>query len=168
MVHFTLLLIAHVFERKVNSFAFNGVALLLVQQGFAYTIRLLVPLPSVYYAGVSLHSVLHRPSHTAAGQLICPTTPTAARTNHRTKTGALMMNFRTGSLSVSGYSQYGKSTPNCWGFETEVHHLSKTSHSNCSPKSPKKQLIKNRWCFCLERNIFPTRRRDKKRQLHQS
>lgn len=30
MAHFTLLLIAHVSERKVNSFAFNGVALLLV------------------------------------------------------------------------------------------------------------------------------------------
>lgn len=106
MVRFTLLLIAHVFERKVNSFAFNGVALLLVQEGFAYTIRLLIPLPSVYCAGMSLRSVLHRPYNTAAEQLICPTTPTAACTNPRTKTGVLMTDLSADSLSVVGYTQY--------------------------------------------------------------
>lgn len=136
MVSFTLLLIAQVCERKVNSLAFNGVALLLVQWGFAYAIRLLIPLPFVYCAGMSLHSVLHRPYNTAAEQLICPTTPTAACTNYRTKTGVLMMDLSTESLSVSGYSQYWKSTSNCWVCEMEVRHLSKTSHGNCSPTPP--------------------------------
>lgn len=106
MVHLTLLLITHIFERKVNSFAFNGVALLLVQYSFAYMIRLLLPPPSVHRAGMSLHSVLHRLYNSAAEQLICPTAPTAACTYYKTNTGVLMMDLSAEKLSVLGYSQY--------------------------------------------------------------
>lgn len=94
MVHFTLLLMAHVFKRKVNFFAFNGVALLLAQSGFAYTIRLSIPVPSVQgcprtklFTGHGTLQQNHQPP-------ICPTTPTAASTNCRTKARVQMVKLR--------------------------------------------------------------------------
>lgn len=95
-----------------------------------------MPPPSVHCAGMSLHSVLHRPYNTAAEQLICPTTPTAACTKCGTKTEVSMMNLSTESLSVSGCIRYCKSTSNGWVCETEVHHRSKTLHGNCSQAPP--------------------------------
>lgn len=94
MAHFTLLLMAHVFERKVNFFAFNGVALLLAQSGFAYTIRLSIPLPSVQGCPRTKLFTGHGTLQQNRQPPICPTTPTAACTNCRTKARVQMVKPR--------------------------------------------------------------------------
>lgn len=177
MVRFTLLLMAHVFERKVNFFAFNGVALLLAQSGFAYTIRLSIPLPSVQgcphtklFTGHGTLQQNHQPP-------ICPTTPTAACTNCRTKARVQMVKLRMdGCLSQAMVNAENRheivgvwDKSSSFGQNIAWQWQSHTTHNRKSSGRAKEAQMINIWFyFCLDRNIFPTLRCDKKRQLNQS